>query len=117
MNTVVTDIQSIAETQSVAFSLIQAGPVNAYVTMTNEGVNTINYDFQQNNGTAWSDLGAPGSAFNNTIMPGQTVSVSVSSAYPQVQMLANASGGSIMLFSVARSANRVSGGQLPLLNF
>ena len=117
MNTVVTDLQSIAEVQAVAFTLVQPGPTSAYVTMTNEGVNTINFDFQEYNGTSWSDLGLPGSPTYNTIMPGQTVNVLVTSNYPQVQLLANASGGAILFFSVARSINRANGGQLPLLSF
>ena len=117
MNTTVTDLQTISEVQSVAFTMIQAGAVSAYVTMKNVGVNTINFDFQELSGASFTDIGLPGSPTYNTIMPGQTISVAINSSYSQVQLLANASGGSLLFFSVNRNVNRASGGQLPLLNF
>jgi hypothetical protein len=117
MNNIQSDNQSIGEVNAVAFSMLQPGATAAYVTMTNEGVNTINYDFQDFNGTTWNDLGPVGSPTYNTIMPGQTISVLVTSPNPQVQLLANASGGAILFFQVVRSSNRASGGQLPLISF
>ena len=106
------DLQSIAEVQSVAFSMFLPGLAPAYVTMTNEGVNTINYDFQQNNGTAFVDMGLPGSPTYNTIMPGQTVNVVIAPSYPQVQLLANASGGALLFFTVNVNTVRTSGGPI-----
>ena len=110
-----TDGQVVGETESVLFSMLQQGPVSALVVIKNSGVNTLNYHFQEYNGTAWSDLGASGSDFYNTLMPGEVKSLKLTSNYPQVQLLSNASGGAFMDFSVTRYWNRAAGGAIPIL--
>jgi len=111
----VTDGQVVGETQSVMFTMIQQGPVSAQIILKNSGVNTLNYDFQQFNGTSWVDIGSAGSDFYNTLMAGEVRAIELIVAYPQVQLLANASGGAFLDFSVTRFWNRAAGGALPIL--
>ena len=112
----VADSQIVGETQGTLFSLLQSGPIQALVILKNSGVNTLNYDFQEFNGTSWNDLGAVGSILNNTLQPNQVVTLLVTSNYPQVQLIGNASGGAFLEFSVTRYFNRASGGSIPILN-
>lgn len=86
------------------------------VIIKNSGVNTMNYRFQEYNGSAWTDLGASGSDYYNTLSPNEVRGFKVSSTYPQVQMVGNASGGAFLEFSVDRYVNRASGGSIPLLS-
>lgn len=116
MITQVTDSQVVGETQSTLFSILQSGPVQALVILKNSGVNTMNYVFQEFNGSVWTDLGTAGSVYNNTLQANQVVTLLVSSSYPQVQLNGNASGGAFLEFSVTRYYNRASGGALPILN-
>lgn len=116
MNTVVTDSQIVGETLSTLFTMFQTGPINALIIMKNSGNNTMNYDFQEYNGTSWVDLGAQGSPLNNTLQPNQVVTLQVTSSFPQVQLIGNASGGAFLEFSVMRYFNRASGGTIPILN-
>ena len=116
MNTFVTDLQAVAETEAVLFEMIQQGPVDANLTIKNDGTNTMNYRVQEHNGIAWSDLGASGSLYYNTLMSGQVRNLQVVSAYPRVRMVGNASGGAILNFSVVRYVNRTSGGTIPMLS-
>lgn len=111
-----TDSQIVGETQSTLFSILQSGPVNALVVIKNSGVNTMNYRFQEFNGSAWVDLGASGSDFYNTLSVNEVKTLKLTSAYPQVQMVGNASGGAFLEFSVTRYFNRASGGSIPILN-
>ena len=111
-----TDSQIVGETQSTLWSVFQSGPVVMQVIIKNSGVNTMNYRFQEYNGTAWVDLGASGSEFYNTLSPNEVRVLSVESSYPQVQMVGNASGGAFLEFSVTRYFNRPSGGSIPILN-
>lgn len=111
-----TDSQIVGETQSTLFSTFQTGPVNMQVIIKNSGVNTMNYRFQEYNGTSWVDLGASGSEFYNTLSVNEVRVLVVTSAYPQVQMVGNASGGAFLEFSVTRYFNRPSGGAIPILN-
>lgn len=112
----VTDGQVVGETSSVMFTVLQQGPVSMQVIIKNSGVNTMNYDFQQFDPTnGWTDLGTLGSVFNNTLQPGQVTSLLVTSAFPQVQLVANASGGAFLDFSVTRYFNRPAGGALPIM--
>lgn len=111
-----TDSQIVGETQSTLFSILQSGPVNALVVIKNSGVNTMNYRFQEFNGSAWVDLGASGSDFYNTLSVNEVKTLKLTSAYPQVQMVGNASGGAFLEFSVTRYFNRASGGAIPILN-
>lgn len=112
----VTDSQLVSEVQATLWSTLQTGPVYAMTILKNSGVNTMNYRFQEFNGTAWVDLGASGSDFYNTLSPNEVKYVKLSSSYPQIQMVGNASGGSFLEFSVTRYANRTSGGPIPILS-
>lgn len=112
----VSDAQLVSETVATLVSAIQQGPTNMQVVMKNSGVNTINYRWQEYNGTAWVDLGASGSDYYNTLSPNQVKLVTVVSNYPQVQLVGNASGGGYLEFSIQRYFNRQSGGPVPILN-
>ena len=111
----VTDGQVVGETLSTLFTVLQQGPVAMLVIIRNSGVNTMNYRFQEYNGTAWIDLGDSGSDYYSTLMPAEVKSFKVSSNYPQVQMVGNASGGAFLDFSVTRYWNRAAGGTLPIM--
>ena len=100
------------------FSTVQQGAVNMLVILTNVGTNTMNYDFQQYNGTAWVDMsGSTGVPYQGTISAGQSISLLVVSSYAQVQLTGYASGGTTLAFSLSRLFNRVSGGAVPLVTF
>lgn len=114
MITLNTDSQLVGETQSTLWS-VTYGPVEMQVTIKNSGVNTMNYRFQEFNGSAWVDLGTSGSDFYNTLSPNEVKLVKVTSTYPNVQMVGNASGGAFLEFAVQRYSNRPSGGQIPIL--
>lgn len=111
----VTDSQVVSEVVSTLWSTVQQGPVSAQVIIKNSGVNTMNYRFQEFNGTAWVDLGTSGSDFYNTLSVNEVKQIKLVSSYPQVQMLGNASGGAFLEFAVTRYANRASGGPIPIL--
>ena len=112
----VTDTQVVGEVESTLFSMIQQGPVSAQVIIKNTGVNTMNYRFQEYNGSAWVDLGASGSAFYNTLSADEVKVVTLTSSYPQVRMVGNASGGAYLDFDVTRYVERPSGSALPILS-
>ena len=111
-----TDSQIVGETQGTLWSTMQQGPINMLAIIKNSGVNTMNYRFQEFNGTAWIDLGASGSDYYNTLSANEVKSFKVISSYPQVQMVGNASGGAFLEFCVTRYTNRASGGMIPILN-
>jgi hypothetical protein len=111
----VTDGQTIGEQLSTIFTVLQQGPVNFLIIIKNSGINTMNYRFQEFNGTSWADLGQSGSDFNNTLRASEVRSFKVTSNYPQVQMVGNASGGAFIDFSVTRYWNRAAGGAIPIL--
>lgn len=110
-----TDGQVVGETVSTLFTVLQQGPVAMLVVIKNSGVNTMNYRFQEYNGTAWVDLGAQGTDFYNTLAANEVRSFKVTSTYPQIQMVGNASGGAFIDFSITRYYNRAAGGSLPIL--
>ncbi len=116
MQTFVSDLQDIGETTLPLFSMLQSGPTRALVTLANRGANTANYVFQQLSSGTWTDMDTLGTDLNNTLSPAQVKSFAVNSAYPQVRMVGNASGGTTLDFSVARWYDRPSGGQLPLIS-
>jgi len=116
MTIFVTDTQVVGETVSTLFSMIQQGPISAQVIIKNTGVNTLNYRFQEYNGTTWVDLGASGSAYYNTLAEDEVKAVTVTSSYPQVRLVGNASGGAFLDFDVTRYVERASGGALPILS-
>lgn len=111
----VTDSQIVGETQSTLWSVLQQGPVNMLLIIKNSGVNTMNYQIQEFNGSAWNTLGPSGSDFYDTLSVNEVKCISVTSTYPQIQMVGNASGGAFLEFSVTRYFNRSSGGPLPIL--
>lgn len=116
MQTFVTDEQVVGNVLGTLFSLPQQGSVNASVILSNDGVNTLNYDFQQSSdGVTWTDMQSIGSSLNNSLAAGQVVQVLVVSAYTQVRCVGNASGGSTLGFSITRYFNRSSGGACPLI--
>jgi hypothetical protein len=115
LNIFVNDQQVIPETEAQIFGFIQSSPVEAVITLQNDGVNTANYRFQEFNGTAWADLDDLGTDLHNTLSSGQVKLVKVISTYPKVRMVANASGGSVIGFAVTRWFNRVDGADLPIL--
>lgn len=110
------DSQVVGETSSTLFSVLQQGPVAMLVVIHNTGVNTMNYIFQEWNGTSWVDLGASGSDFNNFLGQDAVKTFKVTSAFPQVRMVGNASGGAFLDFAVTRYVDRISGGPIPILN-
>lgn len=110
------DEQVVGETLATLFSVLNQGAVAMLVIIKNTGVNTTNYRFQEWNGTAWADLGASGSDFYNTLTENEVRSFKVTSAYPQVRMVGNASGGAYLSFDVTRHVERSSGGSLPILS-
>lgn len=86
------------------------------VIIKNAGANTMNYRFQEFDGSAWVDLGASGSDLYNTLSADEVKALQVTSSFPQVRMVGNASGGAFLEFSVLRYFNRADGGALPILN-
>ena len=110
-----TDGQVVGESISTMFTVLQQGPVSMLVILKNSGVNTLNYRWQEYNGTSWVDLGTAGSDYYNTLMANEVRSLKVTSNYPQVQLVANASGGAFFDFSVTRYWNRAAGGALPIM--
>ena len=116
------DLQVVTSSDTTMFSLIGQGATNALILMTNVGSNTLVYHFQQlivsSGGATWTDLVAsPDGYFTSTIVPGQTVGIQLNNSNPQIQLMALASGGSTLWFSVDRFFTRSSGGPLPLLNY
>jgi hypothetical protein len=111
----VTDSQVVGETLATLFTIIQPDPIDAAIILKNSGVNTINYNFQEWNGSAWVDMGASGSDLNTTLQAGQTVLLEVASNNPKVQLIGNASGGALLEFSITRYFDRASGGAIPIL--
>jgi hypothetical protein len=116
MTITVTDQQIVGETSSTLFSFIQQGPVAALVILKNDGVNTMNYRVQQYTGTAWEDMGASGTDYYNTLALNEVKSFKITSSYPQVRVVGNASGGASLSFDVMRHVERPSGGSIPILN-
>jgi len=111
MKIFVSDTAVVGEVDAVLFSMLQQGQVSALVTLRNAGTNTVNYRWQEFNGTAWVDVGN-----TSTLIAGQTVPCVVTSSYPQVRLSGNASGGALLDFSVTRTADRPAGGPLPILS-
>lgn len=116
MQTFVTDTNVVGESEAVLFSFFQSGPVDAAVTIRNSGANTMNYVFEEFNGTAWVALGALGTVYQDTLTAGEVVILIIDSAYPQVRMQGDASGGAQLEFAVSRYYARPSGGAIPILN-
>ena len=118
MTIFVEDSQIVGETSSTLVSAFQQGATSMQVIMKNSGVNTINYQWQEQTGSGWQVIGnaGPGTIYYNTIMPNQVISLAVISAFSQVQLTGNASGGALIELAITRYANRESGGPIPILN-
>jgi hypothetical protein len=116
VNIFVQDSQQVGETEAVLFEMIQQGPVGTLIQLRNAAVNTMNYRFQEFDGTNWTDMGSLGTDVNNTLSTSQVKQFKLTSGYPQVRCVGNASGGAILEFSVTRYATRASGGSLPVLS-
>jgi predicted regulator of Ras-like GTPase activity (Roadblock/LC7/MglB family) len=115
MNITCVDTQTIGGTSGQVFEMIQTGAVEALVTLKNTGTNTANYVFQEKIGAVWTDMASLGNPLNDTLSPDEVVALKVSSSYPQVRLMANASGGTVFEFAVLRYFDRGDGGALPIL--
>lgn len=115
MFTNVTDFQTVGEVEAKAFGLAQQGATNVFVTLKNDGVNTITYRFQELVGSTWTDADEAGTDFNDTLAEGEEIAVALVDLAANVRLMAYASGGSVLSFSVARYFNWTSGGFLPLV--
>lgn len=113
MNVHLTDSQVVGETSSTLFTL--KGTTEFMVTLKNAGVNTMNYRFQEFNGSAWVDLDDSGTDFYNTLSADQTKNIKVAATYPQVRIVGNASGGAYLEFALMSEANREDGGGYTIL--
>jgi len=113
----VTDIQSVSESESVIFTMLAQGISDTVFILTNSGSNTINYRFQSNAGNNWVDVGGSGTSSYNTLVTDQTRTVTISTQNPQVRLLASASGGSVIQFSMSRPHQRASGGPIPIVGY
>lgn len=111
-----TDSQVVGETLDTLFTIVQAAPIDSAIILKNSGVNTLNYRFQEWTGATWTDLGANGSDFYNTLQADETKLIEVESNNSKVKMIGNASGGAFLEFTITRYFNRESGGAIPLLN-
>jgi hypothetical protein len=108
-----TDNQVVGETEATL--LTTKGVTQFSITLKNSGVNTMNYRFQEYNGSAWVDLGESGDDLYNTLTANQVRQIMVESSYPQVQIVGNASGGAFLEFSAMTEVNRPSGGSFTIL--
>jgi hypothetical protein len=108
-----TDNQVVGETVSTLLSV--KGVTEFSIILKNSGVNTMNYRFQEYNGTAWVDLGASGTDYYNTLTQNQVRQIKVVSTYANVQIVGNASGGAFLEFSAQTEINRPSGGSFTIL--
>lgn len=115
----VSDSQIVGETDDVLFTMIQQSPMAAEIFLTNSGVNTVNYRFQQllGDGT-WEDLEpiSPANDLNSTLVSGQTKAILVTGNYSQCRLMGNASGGAQVDFAVTRFVVRAAKGPLPILS-
>jgi hypothetical protein len=101
--------------ESVATLVTVKGVTEFSITLKNSGVNTMNYRFQEFNGSAWVDLGSSGSDYYNTLSEDQVRTIHVVATYPQVQIVGNASGGAFLEFSAMTEVNRANGGSYTIL--
>lgn len=124
MITVITDTEVVPETGPISgktqlFSMLMQGPITSTILIRNSGANQINYTFQEFNGTTYVDMGTPGTDLNNTLVSGSLgiKLLMLNSIFSKVRIIANASGGSTLDFTVTRYVNRGSFGDIPILSF
>ena len=116
MHVIVQDRQLVGETEGTLFTLLQQGSVNALVTISNTGLNTLNYRFQEFDGSSWVDMDVEDTDLYNTLTAGQVRSFEIDSNYSQVKMVGDASGGAELDFAIQRYHTRSSGGPVPILS-
>ena len=110
------DRQDIGETEATVVDILNSGPVTAQVELTNDGINSLNYRFQEYVGGVWADMDDSGTDLYNTLVAGDSLSVNIESSYGRVRIVGNASGGTVADFTISRTYSRSSGGSLPILS-
>ena len=110
MRTFLSDTQAVTGTSATLFEFVQQGPQAPLITIHNTGSITMNYSFQENDGSGWSTVGSA-----STLTADQKKRLQVESEFPRVRMLGDASGGTTLAFSVTRTYTRPSGGAIPLI--
>jgi hypothetical protein len=116
MKVFVEDSETVPETENTLFSLLQSGTPDCLIHLHNAGVNTVNYRCQVYNGSTWVDIGVSGSDTYNTLTANQVRSIKLVPSSPQIRVVGNASGGSVLKFAVFRYFTRSAGGPLPILS-
>lgn len=116
MNVFVQDHQTVGEVESTLFSMVQAS-TEALIVLQNTGANTTNYRFQEFASGVWTDMGTLGGDLYSTLSPDEVKHIKLTSSESKVRLVGNASGGSILDFSVTRVLDRGDGGALPMLNY
>ena len=116
MNILLADAQTVGETESTVFEMIQSSPVSALITLKNNGTNVMSYRFQEKSAGVWNDLDVLGTDLNNTLSSGQVKAIAVTSSYPQARLVGSASGGTSLEFGVLRYFVRAAGDPLPILS-
>jgi len=104
------DDQIIAEVEGTAFETVVPPGTKNSIFFSNKGINTIEFRFQEHNGTTWVDIGLAGSEFYNSLVKCATKHVVVTPNYNRFRMVASASGGSYLDFVIERHLERMSGG-------
>lgn len=115
MHVTLTDNQIVNEYESCLFTMMAIGLDDVVIVLSNHGINTMNYRFQEFNGTSWRDIGGPGTEVYSTLMSDQSRTIRVTSKFSQIRLMGNASGGSMLNFTMVRSHNRASGGPIPIV--
>ena len=108
-----TDGQVVGETEGQLMQLKGVTAFNAIIK--NSGANTMNYRFQEYNGSAWVDLGSSGDDLYNTLTVNQVRLFAVEATYPIVRIIGNASGGAFLEFAFTSDVNRASGGAYTIM--
>ena len=111
----VTDSQTVGETSAVITTLVQPASTPTAVFLTNAGTNALTYRYQEFDGETWNDLDVPGTPANGALIAGGSATVLIKSTSTQVRLVGNASGGTVVQFSVSRLATRAPGAALPIL--
>ena len=110
------DRQDVGETEGTVVEIFNTGPVACQFELTNDGLNTLNYRFQEDVGNSWADMDDSGTDLYNSLASGETVTLNLTSDYARVRLLGSASGGTVADFTISRTYARTSGGSLPLLS-
>jgi len=111
------DMQVVGEYETPVFTVLAQGINDTVFVITNAGVNTLNYRFQESTGSAWVDCAGAGSALYSSLLAGQSKTVTIASQAAHLRLVANASGGSALQFSIIRNQVRAPGGAIPIVGF